>query len=72
VLCLYSDSVIDATNAADELFSGLGLLGTANSYDGHSAQGLIKTIQDGLAKFTIGTEREDDIAMLALQYLGGQ
>jgi len=70
ILCLYTDGVIDAANKSKKLFSEEGLEKAANIYSGHSAKELVDTIQDELKKFAGDAEQEDDIAILALRFIG--
>lgn len=79
ILYLYTDSVTEAMNTAEELYGEdrlQSLLSFGENYPEPSADnGIVEPVcsmvSEDLAKYTAGAEQSDDITMLCIRYLGG-
>jgi sigma-B regulation protein RsbU (phosphoserine phosphatase) len=69
-LILYTDGVTDALTVDGESFGETRLIATLNAASDRSATRLVDEIVAALDDFTGGTAQTDDIAVLALRYVG--
>ena len=69
-LILYTDGVTDALSADGESFGEARLIATLDAASDRSATRLVDEIVAALDDFTGGTPQTDDIAVLALRYVG--
>lgn len=67
-LVLYTDGVIEACNAEDELFGQERLLESTRISPGSSASAFVERIQEDLAQFVGSAEPSDDITILVLKH----
>ncbi len=71
-LCLFTDGVTEAMNAADELYGRRRLLSVlASNGAAPDAMHLVAVVRDDVRAFVKDTERSDDLTILALQWMGG-
>ena len=70
VLVLYTDGVTDALSADGESFGEARLIAALNAAPDRSATGLVDEIVAALDQFTGGAAQTDDVAVLALRYVG--
>jgi len=72
-LCLFTDGVTEAMNAADELYGRQRLFSVLKSSFGTTeAMQLVNAIRDDVRAFVLDTERSDDLTILALRWNGGE
>lgn len=69
-LILYTDGVLEQSDASDELFGEERLLEALGSVEGASLEALLDRIMDGVTKFSGGTPPGDDISLLGVRYNG--
>ncbi|HEX4985992.1 MAG TPA: CHASE2 domain-containing protein [Burkholderiales bacterium] len=71
-LCLFTDGVTEAMNAAGELYGRQRLAGVLESAAGSTdAVQLVNAIRDDVRSFVRDTERSDDLTILVLRWNGG-
>jgi adenylate cyclase len=71
-LCLFTDGVTEAMNAADELYGKQRLFSVLkSSFASTEAIQLVNAIRDDVRAFVLATERSDDLTILALRWNGG-
>jgi sigma-B regulation protein RsbU (phosphoserine phosphatase) len=68
ILLAYTDGVIEAKNALEELYTKERLVAVLESRP-HDAKALLVRIEAGLAKYIGDTEQSDDITMMAIRRL---
>ena len=71
-ICLYTDGVTEATNAAEKLYGEERLLALMNQQRGASAKGICEAIKADVDSFVGEAEQFDDITMLCLTWHGPQ
>ena len=71
-ICLYTDGVTEATNAAQQLYGDARLLSLLNQHQSSSARALCDAIKDDVDAFVGGAEQFDDITLLCLTWHGPQ
>jgi serine phosphatase RsbU (regulator of sigma subunit) len=71
-ICLYTDGVTEATNAAEKLYGEERLLALMNQQRGASANGICEAIKADVDAFVGEAEQFDDITMLCLTWHGPQ
>ncbi len=69
-MLLYTDGVTEAADGAYNLFSETRLEQYLGSVNSASAKQLSQGLVDEIRKFSVGVSQSDDIAILALRYLG--
>jgi len=70
VLLLYTDGIVEAMNAKEDLF-GLGRLKSSLAAAGElPAQGILDSILRDLEQFTQGQEQSDDITAVVIKAQG--
>ena len=67
-LVLYTDGLIEQCNSEGETFGEPRFYGLLQANRNKSVSGLLDTVMEELKKFTSGTEIQDDISLLGLQY----
>jgi adenylate cyclase len=71
-LCLFTDGVTEAMNAANELYGRPRLASALQSLMGVTgALQVVDAIRDDVRGFVANTERSDDLTILALRWKGG-
>ncbi|HUI90729.1 MAG TPA: SpoIIE family protein phosphatase [Chitinivibrionales bacterium] len=68
ILLAYTDGIIEAKNAAEELYSKERLVGVLESRP-QDAKALLVRVEAGLANYIGDTEQSDDITMMAIKRL---
>ena len=71
-ICLYTDGVTEATNAAQQLYGDARLLSLLNQHQSASARALCDAIKDDVDAFVGEAEQFDDITLLCLTWQGPQ
>lgn len=72
-LCLFTDGVTEAMNAAGELYGRQRLLSALNSLGGFAEPlQVVNTIRDDVRAFVLSAERSDDLAILVLRWNGDE
>jgi serine phosphatase RsbU (regulator of sigma subunit) len=72
-LCLFTDGVTEAMNAADELYGRQRLLSVLkSSFGATEAIQVVNAVRDDVRAFVLATERSDDLTILALRWNGGE
>ena len=71
-LCVVTDGVVEAQNAARELYGGerLDAALARIAQHGTTARNLVDALQQDVAEFVGGAEAADDLTVLALRWLG--
>ena len=69
---VYTDGVVEATNAQNELFGEKRMLEALNSNPDASIRALLSNVNAGINRFTDGVQQFDDITMLCMEYLGSK
>ena len=69
-ICLYTDGVTEATNAAEKLYGEERLLALMNQQCGTSAQAVCEAVKADVDAFVGEAEQFDDITMLCLTWHG--
>jgi sigma-B regulation protein RsbU (phosphoserine phosphatase) len=69
-MLLYTDGATDARNTAGETFGDERLLRAVGSNLGRSATDLVHGTFKTVSKFAAGAPPEDDLTLLAIEYLG--
>ena len=69
---VYTDGVVEATNAQNELFGETRMLEALNSNPDASIRALLSNVNAGINRFTDGVQQFDDITMLCMEYLGSK
>jgi len=64
IVVLYTDGVVEAVNAAGEIYGFERFLETAGKGRGLSADGLLETLLEDVARFVGGVEPHDDITVV--------
>ena len=72
VLILYSDGVVEATNAADEEFGEERLAAIVRAHSVDTAENIRNSILAAVDAFTGETEAQDDRTLVVIVYLGGE
>ncbi len=71
-LCLFTDGVTEAMNAAAELYGRQRLFSVLKASAGATeALQLVNAIRDDVRAFVMETERSDDLTILVLRWNGG-
>jgi len=71
-LCLYTDGVTEAMNAAGDLYGRQRLFSVlAGVLAASDAAKVVDAVRDDVGKFVGATERSDDLTILALRWNGG-
>ncbi len=65
---LYTDGLTEATDINLELFGEGRMKETANALTDHTAETVIKTMEDVVTRFVGDVHQSDDLTMLAIQY----
>jgi adenylate cyclase len=72
-LCLFTDGVTEAMNAADELYGRQRLFSVLkSSFGATEAIQIVDAVRDDVRAFVLATERSDDLTILALRWNGGE
>jgi len=72
MLCLFTDGVTEAMNAADELYGRQRLFSVLkSSFGATEAIQVVDAVRDDVRAFVLATERSDDLTILALRWNGG-
>ena len=69
---VYTDGVVEATNAQNELFGEKRMLEALNSNQDASIRALLSNVNAGINRFTDGVQQFDDITMLCMEFLGSK
>lgn len=69
---VYTDGVVEATNAQNELFGEKRMLDALNSNPDASIRALLSNVNAGINRFADGVQQFDDITMLCMEYLGSK
>ena len=69
-LFVYTDGVMEATSAEEELMGEERTLAALNRDPGAAPDIVLKNVMDGINTFVAGAEQFDDITMLCLRYNG--
>ena len=69
---VYTDGVVEATNADNELFGTERMLEALNRDPDATPEQTLNNVMDGINEFVAGAEQFDDITMLCLKYQGPQ
>lgn len=69
---VYTDGVVEATNAQNELFGEKRMLEALNSNPDASIRALLSNVNAGINRFADGVQQFDDITMLCMEYLGSK
>lgn len=69
-ILLFTDGVTEAFNAMDEAYGETRLETVLSASAGQSAQAVVGTLNEDVARFAMGTQQSDDITMLYLKYIG--
>ena len=69
-LVLYTDGILDHTNANGERFGKKRLYSTLQKHRDESLQRIMQLIKDSLANFANSDESDDDISLLMIEYTG--
>jgi len=67
ILLLYTDGIVEAMNAKEELFGLQRLRSSLSSAKRLSAQGIQDSILRDLKQFTEGEEQSDDITVMVIK-----
>lgn len=67
---LYTDGVTEATNSESEMFGEGRLLEAIKKNTDKSADKIIQNIQTDLSRFTNNASQSDDIALMAIKFMG--
>ena len=70
MLFLYTDGVVEATNAENELFGKDRMLSSLNSSDAQTATQVLCAVAKSVSDFASDAPQFDDITMLCLHYIG--
>jgi sigma-B regulation protein RsbU (phosphoserine phosphatase) len=70
VLFVYTDGVLEATNAKEELYGEDRLLEVMNKNEGESLENLLHSIRADIDGFVGEAPQFDDITMLGFEYYG--
>ena len=71
-LCLFTDGVTEAMNAANELYGKQRLFSVLKTaFASTEAIELVNAVRDDVRGFVLDTERSDDLTILALRWNGG-
>lgn len=71
-LCLFTDGVTEAMNAADQLYGRQRLFSALKSaMDAPDAVRIVTVVRDDVRNFVQDTERSDDLTILAMRWTGG-
>lgn len=68
---VYTDGVVEATNASDELFGMDRTLEAVRSAEGSNPQNILHSVNDAVEGFVLDAPQFDDLTMLCLHYIGG-
>lgn len=71
-LVLYTDGILDHTNANGERFGKQRLYDTLQEHRDKPLQKIMQLIKDSLANFADSEESDDDISLLMIEYSGGE
>lgn len=71
-LVLYTDGILDHTNAGGERFGKHRLYETLQQHRDKSLQKIMELIKDSLANFASLDESDDDISLLMIEYTGNE
>ena len=69
-LYLYTDGVVEATNAKEELYGDVRMLEALNSQQGSGCEQTLHNVWDGIQGFVKDAPQFDDITMLCFTYYG--
>ena len=69
-LYLYTDGVVEATNAGEELFGDQRMLTALNKEPGSGCKQTLHNVRDGIRDFVKDAAQFDDITMLCFTYYG--
>ena len=69
-LVLYTDGILDHTNANGERFGKQRLYDTLQEHRDKPLQKIMQLIKDSLANFADSEESDDDISLLMIEYTG--
>ncbi|MBO5520941.1 MAG: SpoIIE family protein phosphatase [Eubacterium sp.] len=69
-LFVYTDGVVEAANAEDELFGTKRLLQALNKEPGATPDQILHNVREDIAAFVDEAEQFDDVTMMCLQYSG--
>jgi serine phosphatase RsbU (regulator of sigma subunit)/CHASE2 domain-containing sensor protein len=73
MLCLFTDGVTEAMNAANELYGRQRLFSVLkSSFGATEAIQVVDAMRDDVRAFVLATERSDDLTILALRWNGGE
>ena len=67
---VYTDGILDYSNAGGELFGKKRLFGTLQKYAGSPVQTLMEMVQKSLKDFAGAASPEDDASIMAIEYVG--
>ena len=67
---IYTDGVVEATDANEELFGNDRLLDALNRADDDTPEGALKSVSKAVDMFVKGAPQFDDLTMLCLKYNG--
>ena len=70
ILLLYTDGVVEANNAAGELYGEERLLQVLNAQEYSSMDQLLKEVRADVDRFVGEADQFDDLTMVAVRYLG--
>lgn len=71
-LYLYTDGVVEATNAGEELFGDQRMLTALNKEPASGCEQTLHNVRDGIRDFVKDAAQFDDITMLCFTYYGGE
>ena len=69
-IVLYSDGVLEASNAVEEEFSPERLEACILASNSRSAEGMVRQVLSEVRSFTSGAPQSDDLTILAMKFLG--
>ena len=67
---VYTDGILDYSNAGGKLFGKKRLFGTLQKYAGSPVQTLMEMVQKSLKDFAGAASPEDDASIMAIEYVG--
>jgi serine phosphatase RsbU (regulator of sigma subunit) len=67
---VYTDGILDYSNAGGELFGKKRLFGTLQKYAGSPVQTLMEMVQKSLKDFAGAASPADDASIMAIEYVG--
>ena len=67
---VYTDGILDYSNAGGELYGKKRLFGTLQKYAGSPVQTLMEMVQKSLKDFAGAASPEDDASIMAIEYVG--